>query len=71
MCLAVASCSSSDRIKIHVSLCGNGEEGGKGGLDESIEEGARLQESYRSLEIARKQLARRLNIEGRIREIRN
>lgn len=44
MCLAVASYGSSDRIKIHVSLCGNGEEGGKGGIRlESIEEGARLQ----------------------------
>lgn len=35
MCLAVALYGLSDRIKIHVSLCGNAEEdrveGGKGG----------------------------------------
>lgn len=30
MCLAVASYGSSVRIKIHVSLCGNAEEGGRG-----------------------------------------
>lgn len=30
MCLAVASYGSSVRIKIHVSLCGNAEEGERG-----------------------------------------
>lgn len=30
MCLAVASYGSSATIKIHVSLCGNAEKGGRG-----------------------------------------
>lgn len=56
MCLAVASYGSSDRIKIYMCLCAEtrrkGVERGVGeGLDESIEEGARLEESCHSPEI--------------------